>query len=82
VRKSLVILAGAVGILLQGCAARPTNSDATPPALAAAACAPLPVCSIPPASSSTQLEQALWECVLEYRALYSVCYHMQHLQKE
>lgn len=63
---------------LSGCAARPTNSDATPPALEAAACAPLPTCPIPAGASSTQLELALWECVLEYRSLYSVCYHMQH----
>jgi hypothetical protein len=41
-----------------------------------AACQPLPACDIPPGANSTQLESALWACVLEYRALYSVCYHL------
>lgn len=53
--------------------------DKDPGALATeAGCAPLPVCEIPPAANSTQLTSALWACVLEYRALYSVCYHMAH----
>jgi hypothetical protein len=43
----------------------------------AASCAPLPLCDIPPGANSTQLETALWACVKEYRALYSVCYHMK-----
>jgi len=38
-------------------------------------CEPLPVCFIPPGANSTQLETALWGCVLEYRALYSHCAH-------
>lgn len=43
-----------------------------------ATCAPLPLCDIPPAATSTQLESSLWACVLEYRALYSACYHLVH----
>lgn len=43
-----------------------------------AGCQPLPVCEIPPAANSLQLNNALWSCVLEYRALYSVCYHLVH----
>jgi hypothetical protein len=38
-------------------------------------CEPLPTCAafIPPMATSTQLENGLWACVLEYRALYSSC---------
>lgn len=46
----------------------------------AAGCSPLPLCEIPPGANSTQLESALWACVLEYRALYSACYHLAHPQ--
>src|SRR5688500_873291 len=37
---------------------------------------PLPVCEIPPNATSTQLDSALWGCVLEYRALFPQCAHM------
>jgi hypothetical protein len=36
-------------------------------------CVPLPACDIPQGANSSQLEQALQVCVLEYRALYDVC---------
>jgi hypothetical protein len=34
------------------------------------------VCDISRGATSTQLEAALWACVLEYRALYSQCLHL------
>lgn len=53
--------------------------DKTPEDIAVeAACVPLPVCDIPPRANSTQLESALWACVLEYRALFSQCFHLVH----
>jgi hypothetical protein len=40
-----------------------------------ALCPPLPVCDIPGNANAKQLTEALWSCVLEYRALYSMCKH-------
>lgn len=64
------LLAGIVCVLvgLSGCQTAPIPVDRpfTP-------CEPLPLCSIPPKATSTQLELALWGCVLEYRAQYSSC---------
>lgn len=57
-------------LVLSGCAAAP------PAERVPTACQPLPACDIPTGSNSTQLEEALWKCVMEYRALYSVCYHI------
>lgn len=70
------VLACVLLTMCAGCVARPPREDV--PAVDAAACAPLPLCAVPPKASSTQLETALWECVLEYRALYSVCYNLSH----
>lgn len=57
-------------LALSGCTTAP------PSARVPTACQPLPACDIPTGSNSTQLEEALWKCVMEYRALYSVCYHI------
>lgn len=63
---ALLIFAGS--LFLSGCKTRPEPAFAP-----AVSCEPLPLCSIPPKASSTQLETALYACVLEYRALYSSC---------
>lgn len=59
-------------LMLTGCKTAP---EYTPPVRLS--CEPLPVCAIPPKATSTQLEMALWECVLEYRAQYSACANRQ-----
>jgi hypothetical protein len=70
----LVLLYMAGLMLMSGCAHTP--AEQAPPQTTG--CAPLPVCDVTPKASSTQLEIDLWECVVEYRALYSICYQLQH----
>jgi hypothetical protein len=68
---------------LTGCASKPVTFTAPPEEAAkAAACEPLPLCGIPTGANSTQLEEALRACVLEYRSLYQVCYDMQHQEPQ
>jgi hypothetical protein len=54
-------------LLLAGCTTSP------PPAAQHISCEPVAACPIPDAASSTQLEAALWGCVLELRAQYASC---------
>jgi hypothetical protein len=69
----LVILAV---VSLAACQTLPEGPSARPARL----CEPLPVCNIPASSTSSQLEEALWSCVVEYRAMYSVCKWMQEAE--
>lgn len=77
-RLAFIALLVVLMLALGGCASGrhlelpPAPQDAAQKA----ACPPLPVCDIPPGANSTQLELALWKCVLDYRAMYSVCFHM------
>lgn len=63
-------MVGAFLLLVVCCSGCQTAPSVDTPAVS---CEPLPVCSIPHKASSTQLDSALWACVLEYRALYSSC---------
>lgn len=63
-----VILLAAGSLLMAGCQTAPEPTWAP-----SVGCEPLPLCSIPVGANSTQLETALYACVLEYRALYSSC---------
>jgi len=77
-RRPSLALAVVLLLPLAGCQTR--EAVKLPPdqgrAAVTLACPPLPACDIPPGANSTQLTSALWACVLEYRALYSVCFHM------
>lgn len=72
---ALVLMA----LLLAGCSTTDHIDLGDPKeATKAASCGPLPLCSsyIPINATPKQLVDGLYACVLEYRALYSVCYHM------
>lgn len=62
----------ALAFLLMGCQTRPEPA----PLRSHTPCPPLPACTIPTRATPKQLSEALYTCVLEYRALYSVCMFM------
>lgn len=61
---------------LAGCKTAPEPVDR--PVIA---CEPIKPCDIPPGATSTQLEAALWACVLEGRAQYQSCSTRQKVTK-
>lgn len=61
-----------VVLMIAGCATAPEPVDRP-----VVSCEPIRPCDIPPAANSTQLEAALWACVLELRAQYRSCAERQ-----